>query len=335
MNSSTRFISKILFDKEINLVSFPAKNNDKFWESFVKIGSSHYVIPALYYKLKQRDYLKLLNDELVSYLHEIYNQNLKRNLELFKEVKEISNILKQNNINHVFLKGAALISTLYQDYLGIRMVGDIDIFISNDQILYTQELLKKNGYKNLTKYDGLKGRHLPRLINNSKIFAVELHDCLVNKNSSLSDHDTLLKRKIIEEVNILEWEDLLYHCILNFQINDHGSLRANYSFRTLLDFYIINKFYPKVFGRLPKSIHIDKFKLNVNKILGSNYKCESSLIFFNFRLSLRFYSSLYYYFENILVNMILSINLNLHRLREFIRVKEYRYHVLNKIGLIK
>ena len=109
MNSTTRFISKILFDKEINLVSFPAKNNDKFWDKFVKVGSSHYVIPALYYKLKQRDYLKLLNDELVSYMEEIYKQNFKRNLELVKEVNKISNLFITNNIDHVFLKGGGKI----------------------------------------------------------------------------------------------------------------------------------------------------------------------------------------------------------------------------------
>ena len=32
---------------------------------------------CIYYKLKQRDYLKLLDDELVSYMAEIYSQNLK------------------------------------------------------------------------------------------------------------------------------------------------------------------------------------------------------------------------------------------------------------------
>ena len=335
MNSITRFISKILFDKEINLVSFPAKNNDKFWDGFVKIGSSHYVIPALYQKLKQRDYLKLLSDELVSYLEEIYSQNLKRNSDLRKEVKEISNILKSNNINHVFLKGAALVSTLNQDYSGIRMVGDIDVLISNNQILTARELLKENGYKNLTKYDGLKGRHYPRLIKSRKVFAVELHDCLVNKDSLISDNEALLKRKIIKEVNILEWKDLLCHCIINFQKNDYGSLRANYSFRTLLDFYIINKLKPEAINKLQKSIHIDKFKFIVNKILGLNYKYESSLIFFKFRLNLRAYSSLYSYFENILINMVISINLNLRRLIEFVKIKEYRYHVLNKLGLIK
>ena len=154
MNSTTRFISDILFDKEIDLVLFPAKNNDKFWDSFVRIASSHYVIPALYYKLKERDYIKLLNDELASYLEEIYSQNLERNLELLKEVNEISNILKSNNIDHVFLKGSALISSLYKDSIGIRMVGDIDIFISNDQVFESQELMFKNGYKKSAKYDG-------------------------------------------------------------------------------------------------------------------------------------------------------------------------------------
>ena len=142
MNSTTRFISDILFDKEIDLVLFPAKNNNKFWDSFVKIGSTHYVIPALYYKLKERDFIKLLNDELASYLEEIYSQNLERNLELVKEVNEISDLFRSNNIDHVFLKGAALVSSVYKKSLGIRMVGDIDILITDDQILKAKSLME-------------------------------------------------------------------------------------------------------------------------------------------------------------------------------------------------
>ena len=171
MNSTTRFISNILFDKEINLVSFPAKNNDKFCDKFVKIGSSHYVIPALYYKLKQRDFLKLLNDELVSYLEEIYNQNLKRNINLVKEVNEISNLFRSNNIDHVFLKGAALLSSIYKESLGIRMIGDIDVLIKNDQILKAKSLMENHGYKFI---DGPflpfidSEKHLNRMIHKKK-----------------------------------------------------------------------------------------------------------------------------------------------------------------------
>ena len=176
MNSTTRFISDILFDKEIDLVLFPAKNNDKFWDKFVRIGSSHYVIPALYYKLKQRDYLKLLNDELSSYMEEIYNQNYKRNLELVKEVNEISDLFNSNNIDHVFLKGAALVSSVYKKSLGIRMVGDIDILINNDQILKAKSLMEDYGYKfvdlpfqSFISYE----QHLDRMINNKKTY----HQC--------------------------------------------------------------------------------------------------------------------------------------------------------------
>ena len=335
MNKATRFISDILFDKEINLDLFPSKNNDNFWDKFVKIGSSHYVIPALYYKLKERNYLRLLNDKLASYLKEIYTQNLDRNTQLVKEVNEISHQLKSNGIDHVFLKGAALISSIYKDSIGIRMVGDIDILIAQNQIFKAQELIQKNDYKKFNKYNGLRGRHLTRLIKDNKVFALELHDCLVYKDSSLLNHNDFLKRKIIKKVNIPQFNDILYHSILNFQKNDHGSLRASYSFRTLLDVFNITKSNLEAINKLKKSIHIDKFKLVINKMQGGNYKYKSSLFFFNFRLKLKSYSSLYSCFENIFFNIILSINLNLYRLIEFVKIREYRHHVLNKLGLIK
>ena len=173
MNKESRFISNVLFDREINLDFFLLKKNDqKFWDKFVKIGSSHYVIPALYFKMKERNFLKLLPHELVSYLEEIYNQNLNRNTELVNEVNEISRLLKINNINHVFLKGAALISSLYRETVGIRMVGDIDILISEDQIYKAKNLLELGSYCNLTPpfepFVKLKSKHLNRLVNKKK-----------------------------------------------------------------------------------------------------------------------------------------------------------------------
>ena len=179
MNKETRFISNILFDKEINLDFFPKKNNHKFWDRFVKTGSSHYVIPALYFKLKQRDFLKLLNAELVSYLEEIYNQNYNRNKELVKEVNEISHLLKTHSINHVFLKGSALVSSIYKQSIGVRMVGDIDILIAKDQIQKAKNLLELSSYSPIkTPFEPFfknKSKHLNRLINKNKLFAIELH----------------------------------------------------------------------------------------------------------------------------------------------------------------
>ena len=268
MNKETRFISNILFNKEINLDFFPKKNNHKFWDKFVKIGSSHYVIPALYFKLKERDFLKLLNTELVSYLEEIYNQNFNRNIEIVKEVNEISHLLKSNNINHVFLKGAALVSSIYNESIGARMVGDIDILIAKDQIFNAQKLFQENNYKNLSKYVGLRGRHLQRLIHDNKDFAIELHHSLGYKKFLDKNYYELLNRKIVRNINILKWDDFLFHIILNFQSNDHGSLKANYSFRTLLDVFNITNLNPKMI--LEESIHVEKINLIMSRIQDLN-----------------------------------------------------------------
>ena len=333
MNKETRFISNILFDKEINLDFFPKKNNHKFWDRFVKTGSSHYVIPALYFKLKERDFLKLLNAELVSYLEEIYNQNYNRNKELVKEVNEISHLLKTHNINHVFLKGSALVSSIYKQSIGVRMVGDIDILIAKDQIFRAQKLIQGNNYKNLYKYDGLRGRHLQRLIHDNKDFALELHASLGYKNFLDKSYYKLLNRKIIGNVNILKWDDFLFHIILNFQSNDYGSLKANYSFRTLLDVFNITNLNPKLI--LEESIHVDKINLIMSRMQNLNYKLKSNLLIFNFRLNLKNWSLLYCFIENRIFNILISIKLNLNRIIEFIKIKEYRHHVLHKLGIIQ
>ena len=287
MNITTRFISNILFDKEINLVSFPAKNNDKFWDSFVKIGSSHYVIPALYYKLKQRDYLKLLNDELVSYLEEIYSQNLKRNLELVKEVNEISKLFKSNNIDHVFLKGAALVSSIYKDSLGIRMVGDIDILINNDQILKAKSLMEDYGYK-------FKDRpflpfedymHLDRMINNKKIFAVELHLTISDK-IKFDCYKFINSKKFLNNIFIPNANDLLYHTIINYQLNDYGSIKARFHFRTLFDVVNISNNQPDLIKQVPNSLHVRKIQVVLKNLNIIDYKTPLNLLLFETRFKL-------------------------------------------------
>ena len=64
------------------------------------------------------------------YLKEIYEINRNRNEILLNEINEINEIFYKNNIDFVFLKGAANIScNLYND-IGERMVGDIDLLVN-------------------------------------------------------------------------------------------------------------------------------------------------------------------------------------------------------------
>ena len=340
MNKVTRFISDILFDKEINLDLFPSKNNDKFWDKFVEIGSSHYVIPALYYKLKERNYLRILNDKLASYLKEIYTQNLHRNTQLVKEVNEISHQLKSNGIDHVFLKGAALISSIYKDSIGIRMVGDIDILIDEKQIFQSKNILKSLNYKTIVSpfKSFLKddSNHIPRLVNKEKIFGVELHFRITDKKNSYNNKFIDLK-KISNEIFIPNKPNLLYHTIINFQKNDYGSFKTAYHFRTLFDIMNLISKKPDLIEKLPNSIHISKIQVIMKKFNLIDHNIPLNLYFFSKKFDL--INSIYIFsiLNKLLTNtfILIPLKIRIMQIKALFLNHDYRLYALKKIGIIK
>ena len=82
----------------------------------MEVASSHLVLPALYFNLKKKKIINEIPNKLKIYLKKIFNINKERNKILIKEIKEISKILNDNDIEHIFLKGAShIISDLYDD----------------------------------------------------------------------------------------------------------------------------------------------------------------------------------------------------------------------------
>ena len=69
--------------------------------------------------------MKYLPKDFKDYIKQIYLINKSRNKQLKKEVIELSRILQENKIEHVFEEYNCLFSGNYND-LGERMIGDID-----------------------------------------------------------------------------------------------------------------------------------------------------------------------------------------------------------------
>jgi len=149
-------------------------NNEINWENIVKVGSQHLVLPALYCGLHEKKLLQLIPEDLSAYLAEITSINRNRNLTILNEVKQISQLFHTNNIDHVFLKGSALLAANYYDDLGARMIGDIDILVAPNQLQKAHDLLIKEGYKegktsfgySLTQH---KSKHLNRLVKKTEL----------------------------------------------------------------------------------------------------------------------------------------------------------------------
>jgi len=315
------FIIELLFDKHI---SFLPKANDKnFWENLVKIGSNQIIIPAIYFKLKERKLINKIPQDLKKYLSEIYNFNSLRNKDVLVEINKIEKELKKNKIDFVFLKGASLLKTIYKNYVGIRMMHDIDILVSQKHITLAKKILN-----NLNYYDRgfenkiVKTIHLPILLNKEKNIGVELHYELTKENSFF-DYNKIFKKNNLSILNI---NDNLNHVILNLEKIDHGSLLGTINLRTKFDFFNLNKL--KNNFSFNRNIYSKRFKTKVDYLEIYN-KIESKNLYYYYLL---FNRTILGKITTSVLKFFINLKLIFMQVLEFIINPFYRKNVLKKIA---
>lgn len=238
----------LLITRQLNSdrFNFNYFSDNLFWDRLLIFSSSQLIVPMVFYELNRIKDIVKPPKKLLEYLNEIAMANEERNLEIKKQILSISEIFCTNKINYVFLKGAALLIRNQKNNLKTRMLGDIDILISDHDLVKANDLLMNNGYETLNlknidfteNIDGFKNRHLGRLINKNSIAAVELHsDLLKYGNDKLINQKSLLETKcLIDNKYFIPNKNYIWeHAILNWQVNDNG-YKLNYlSFRTLID----------------------------------------------------------------------------------------------------
>ena len=315
------FIIELLFDKHI---SFMPKANDKnFWENLVKIGSNQIIIPAIYFKLKERKLINKIPQDLKKYLSEIYNFNSLRNKDVLVEINKIEKELKKNKIDFVFLKGASLLKTIYKNYVGIRMMHDIDILVSQKHITLAKKILNNLNYNDRGFENKIvKNIHLPILLNKEKNIGVELHYELTKENSFF-DYNKIFKKNNLSILNI---NDNLNHVILNLEKIDHGSLLGTINLRTKFDFFNLNKL--KNNFSFNRNIYSKRFKTKVDYLEIYN-KIESKNLYYYYLL---FNRTILGKITTSVLKFFINLKLIFMQVLEFIINPFYRKNVLKKIA---
>ncbi|WP_299012217.1 nucleotidyltransferase family protein [uncultured Polaribacter sp.] len=212
------------------------KNEEIDWDAVVKLSTEHYVFPALYCNLKRANFLQYLPEELVNYMAHITTLNRERNQQIIDQAKEINQLLLENNITPIFLKGTGnLLEGLYED-IAERMVGDIDFLVAKEDCNKAFEILNNSGYNKLTElYDDF--RHLPRLTSANKIAAVEIHrEMIKDKKASFFNLDSI-KSTVISKNNckILSPENQIKLTIFSKFINDDAYILKSIGLRPAYD----------------------------------------------------------------------------------------------------
>lgn len=214
------------------------------WDDVVIISSKQLMLPALYCQLKNKGLLPLIPVDLNIYLKEITDINRGRNENLLKEAHEISRIFNNENIEHVFIKGIALLAgQTFSDYAE-RMIGDIDILVAQNQLDLSFDILTKYGYTDIVSsiLERKNRRHLPRQVSRQKFGAIELHsEILIQKYKHLISSKQVLKNKrIIDGFAVPSEEDSVKISILSLQINDKAHLYGFLGFKTIYDCLTLN-----------------------------------------------------------------------------------------------
>jgi len=216
------------------------------WDEVVKLSTAHFVFPALYCNLKRAYFLSYLPEDLVDYMKYITELNRERNEEIIAQAKELNTLLLEHHITPIFLKGTGnLLEGLYED-IAERMVGDIDFIFSKGDYPKAIELLENYGYTHNYKIDKLlnkKPMHYPRLVNENKIAAIEIHKELLSINYRQEFNYNFIKNSTqrIHRVSVLSFKNQLSLSIIASQINDSGFEHKNLSLRNAYDVFLLSK----------------------------------------------------------------------------------------------
>lgn len=309
------------------------------WNNIVKVSSNHLVLPALYFRLKSKELLAHLPEDLQSYMNTIATINKNRNQSLIIEAKKVTSILNNHGIQHVYIKGmATLIGGYYQD-LGERMITDMDILLRTEDAQRAYHLIKSLGYSKTIDFDyEVKDfRHLPKLIDNRKLAAIELHDnILIKGKRQLINLDDLFETSVKRDNFIIPNQYYLNLInILTTQINNNNYYYNRINLKNLYDSTVLDlakKELDEANGTHNKYVNSYLSLYNFWRPETDNNDYTSTIMLRRFSYSLKVRSR---FLESIIFKikwLYLSIS---KRINLLVKNKSYRNHVIKNKLLTK
>ena len=311
--------SQILNGIEINDINF---------DNLIKLASRHLMLPALFFNINKKNLSCLFPKDFIEYIKEIYSINKARNTVLLKEANELSELLYENNINHIFLKGTALLlSNVFED-IGERMIGDIDFIIQHkdeEKVKKVLELNKDNGLNNNNFFKLLKPTHLQRQV--YKTIAIEPHlELLEPRNRWFFNSKKLINDFKVETkaIKTPSKSFLFEHCIYALQIRNKGFIKSYHFHRSIYDIYKLDCKNSLTVKNINEDIFIKYFFLTIDKFKIFDIQIAPSLSSSYFRKL--------FIFLDIILKKVFGIILKLLTIIQLFNNNKLREHALNKIS---
>jgi len=166
------------------------------WDRFVKLANEHGIIALAWHNITRSGNAGYMPADHLAILQKAHYRNLARTTYLYDQLSAILELIKDEGIRVVLLKGMALERTLYGNQ-GLRQMTDIDILVRADDVLRLRKLLMKNGFRSDPFKSPLYKHLIPCL--NTHIPRLTKADCHVEIHYKLFDQqDNTLTEKVTE-----------------------------------------------------------------------------------------------------------------------------------------
>ena len=265
-----KFLVNILYRPASEILNGVDINNINF-EKLITLASGHLMLPALFFNIQKKKAAYLFPEDFIDYIKNIFAINKARNEILLEEAKELSELLVENNIKHIFLKGTALLlSNVFED-IGERMIGDIDFIIQGKDEEKIKKVLKYNNNcksEKLNLWRLFKPTHLPKLVRENKTIAIETHLELLETRHRWIFNSKVLRDNFNEELKTIMTPStsfLFDHCVYALQIRDKGCFIPYHGHRSIYDIYKLDCKSSLTTKNVKKDIYVKHFFMTIEK----------------------------------------------------------------------
>ena len=210
----------------------------------MKTGSDHLVLQTLYRIFRDHQLLESLPSAVAEELLHIYSLNKERNLRIVAQAQNIIEILNENRISAVCLKGLAfLLDNRYVDP-GDRLMADIDLLVPKESIQNAISLLSRHGYTVPLHYSKVVAhiykKHHPRIYREGDPAYVEVHwDAVKSPHNARLSSDHIFQNsrgsRVDKSILVPDTSECALHCFIHSQFEHHGHFLARVSLRSLYD----------------------------------------------------------------------------------------------------
>lgn len=226
--------------------------------SLLELAISHSISAVLFSAFQRHGIIPLLPDTLAGIMCQLYRINVTKNREIMDQVAEINRAFSVNGIRHLYLKGVSyLLREMYTDPAE-RMMTDIDIMVSPEDLSASAKILEKIGYGyvlSVSEGENLRHRHLPPFVHPGKAVPVEIHRYpLPGRYSELLPSDQAFAGSQIIEDSRARVLSVDHQQMLQFFHERHharGKLSSLGSLRGLYDFYLLSRIREPVITDIP------------------------------------------------------------------------------------